>query len=470
MTTPALADSSAVLADSPALLPGEHLERLRSRLSGRLVLPRDADWDAHRAAWQLLVDQHPAAVVLAADESDIVETVMLARRLGLHVAPQSTGHGAAGIPSLADTILVRTTAMDRVEIDPAGSRARIGAGATWGQVATAAAEHGLAAVAGMAPTVGVVGFSLGGGLGWLARSHGLAANSITAIDAVDAHGRTIRLDAEHYPALFWAARGGAAPVVVTAVELQLYPIGELWAGGMLWPIDHASDVVHAWREWIADVPDTVTSLARVLRYPPIPEVPDVLRGRSFVAIEAAIQGDAAEASQLLRPLRDLQPELDSIRRMSPAGLGMVHGDPPGPSAAYGEAVVLSEISAGSVDALVGAALAPSAESLLSIELRQLGGMLSPGRASGGAVSAVDGAGLVYGVGIVPVPDALAPVRSATTALVDALSPYASEHCAKNFRERPASPQALYGDAAERVRRVVAAWDPEGVIRTAHPLD
>ncbi|UNX54136.1 FAD-dependent oxidoreductase [Georgenia sp. TF02-10] len=454
----------------PAALPGEHAERLRAALHGDLLIPGDDGWDAARQAWQVRVDQRPAAVVVAADADDVVTTVRAARELGLRVAPQSTGHAAGTIPSLAGTILLRTWRLDEVTIDAAAGTARVGAGALWGDVAARAAEHGLAAVAGMSSTVGVAGLLLGGGLGWLARSHGLGASSLVSIDVVDALGRTLTVDAEHHGDLFWAAHGGSAPVVVTAVQIRLHPVAQLSAGALMWPVDRAADVAHAWREWSAGLPDTVTSLVRVLRYPPIPDIPEALRGRSFVAVEAAVQADPSSAAALLQPLRALGPALDSVRPMSPAELGTVHGDPPRPSPAYGAAVVLAEITPESVDALLGAALSAPAAPLLSIELRQLGGALTPGRADGGAVAAVDGAGLVYAVGIVPVPEALEPVRAAAAAVTGALRPYASGTVVKNFAETPAPASTLYGDQVDRLRRVVTAWDPDRMISTGHPID
>jgi FAD/FMN-containing dehydrogenase len=452
------------------VLPGEHWGRLRTSLTGRLVLPDDPDWDAARSPWQVLVDQQPAAVVIAADQRDVIATVKVARTLGLHVAPQSTGHAAGTIGTLADTILLKTSGLRDVEIDRATGRARVGAGATWAEVAAAGADHGLAAVAGMSGTVGVVGFVLGGGLGWFARSHGLAANSVVGLEAVDAAGRVVSVHAGRHADLFWAARGGIAPVVVTSVEVQLYPIDEVWAGGLLWPIERAAEVAHAWREWIATVPDTVTSLLRVLRYPPIPDIPDALRGRAFVAVEAAIQADALAVERVLEPLRSLAPELDSVRPMPPAQLATVHGDPEQPSPAYGDSTLLTEITPASIDAFLEAVLDPSAAALVSVELRQLGGMLTPGRADGGAVSAIDGAGLVFAVGIVPVPAAKEAVRAAAAAVAERLRPYATTTRVKNFTEVPAPAHELFGAATERLRIVAVSWDPERIIRVGHPLD
>jgi FAD/FMN-containing dehydrogenase len=456
--------------DSPrSIVVGEHLHGLRGTLRGELVLPRDPEWDQVRRAWQLLVDQRPVAIATVADVEDVVSLVRMARKLGLHVAPQSTGHAAGAIPTLSDTILLRTALLNAVEIDPAAGRARVGSGALMGAVSEAAARHGLAVVGGMTGTVGVTGFSLGGGVGWLARSHGLAANSVVSLDAVDAQGRRLRIDAERDSDLFWAARGGMAPVIVTALELQLHPIPHLHAGALMWPLDRAADIAHAWREWIDDVPDGVTSLVRVLRYPPLPEIPEFLRGRALVAVEAALQADAPETADLLRPLRALGPEVDTVRAMSPAELASVHGDPPQPTPAYGAAVLLSEITEASVGALTEAAMAQTAAPLMSIELRHLGGELAPGRADGGAVATIDAAGLVYAVGVVPAADARPAVEGAAAAVIEALGPYSTSTTVKNFCESPERPEALFGASTERLRRIAAAWDPERVIRTTHPI-
>jgi len=256
---------------------------------------------------------------------------------------------------------------------------------------------------------------------------------------------------------------------VTGVEFRLYPIAEVYGGALLWPIERAADVAHAWREWIAEAPSSVTSLARVLRYPPLPELPPFLQGRAFVAVEAVIQEDAATAASMLQALRSLEPELDLVRPMSPAELGAIHGDPQQPVPGHGGSVLLAEITAASVDAFLDGALAESSGPLLSVELRHLGGELAPARGEGGAVDALPAEGLVYAVGIVPVPEALDAVQAATEAVAAHLAPFASERSFRNFCEAPTDARALYGDALERIRRVVEAWDPDGVITAGHGL-
>src|SRR5262249_26133804 len=159
------------------------------------------------------------------------------------------------------------------------------------------------------PTVGVTGYTLGGGIGWLARRYGLAANSVTAAELVTPDGRFVRTDADREPDLFWAVRGGGGSVGGgTALEMRLDPGRELYAGALFCPIQRAAEVLHAWRAWTGTVPDELTSVGRILRLPPVPEVPEPLRGRAFALVEAACLRDADTGSELLGPLRRLGPE------------------------------------------------------------------------------------------------------------------------------------------------------------------
>lgn len=446
------------------------LDHLRSVLQGDLTLPDQPRWDDARRAWQLSVDQRPVAVVEAESVADIVATVRTAARAGLRVAPQATGHNAQPLGPLNDTILLRTNRMRGVTIDAERMSARVEAGTIWADVVDPAAEHGLAALAGSSPSVGVVGYTLGGGIGWLARSHGLASNSVTAIEVVDAMGRVRRVDAEHDPDLFWALRGGGGAVaIVTAIEFRLYPVSEAFAGALMWPIERAADVVDAWRQWVRDVPASVTSLSRVLRYPPLPDLPPFLQGRSFVSIELVMQEEAAVAEHMLHALRSLDPEIDTVALTPVSQLGMLHGDPPTPVPAFGEAVLLAELSADCVEAFIDSATDDSAAPLLSIELRHLGGELNPGRGEGGAVDALDAEALIFAVGITPTPDARPAVTAAARRLIGAMERWGSPRQFANFAEQSSDPQKLFGASADRLRRVKAAYDPTDLIRSNHPV-
>ena len=207
-------------------------------LNGKIVFPDHADWGTARLAWNLAVDQRPAAVVHTESSEDVIAAVQLARALGLRVAAQGTGHNAAPLGPLDDTILVKTEQMRRIEIDPKSRIARVEAGVRTLELVEAAARHGLAPLLGSSPDVGVVGYTLGGGLSWFGRKHGLASSGVHAIELVTADGSRVRTDRDHEPDLFWALRGGGGDFgVVTALELQLVQAAEVYAGILWWPID-----------------------------------------------------------------------------------------------------------------------------------------------------------------------------------------------------------------------------------------
>jgi FAD/FMN-containing dehydrogenase len=189
---------------------------LAAQMSGRVVTPSDPDWDSTRQVFNLATDLRPAAVALPRDVSDVIAAVGYARDEGLRVAPQATGHNAAPLRSLEDTLLVDVREFQEVTIDPGTQRVRVGAGVKWERVVPQLSELGLAALHGSSPDVGIAGYSLGGGMGWLARRYGLQTNSVTAIELVTADGRAARVDAEHEPDLFWALRGGSFTVVFGA--------------------------------------------------------------------------------------------------------------------------------------------------------------------------------------------------------------------------------------------------------------
>jgi FAD/FMN-containing dehydrogenase len=222
------------------------VRELRSNMVGEVVIPGDESWDEARRAWNLAVDQRPVAVAIPETVQDVVEVVAYARDCGFQVAPQGTGHNALALGSLAHTILLKMHKLRGVTIDPATRTARAEAGTIWIEVVEAAAEHGLAALAGSSPDVGVVGYTLGGGLSWLARKHGIGANQVTAVEIVTADGEHRRVDRENDPDLFWAVRGGGGAFgVVTAIEFNLFPLTEGYAGILWFPIERAAEILRA---------------------------------------------------------------------------------------------------------------------------------------------------------------------------------------------------------------------------------
>ena len=441
------------------------------RLAGGIVLSGDEGWNVARRTWNLAVDQRPAAVALPKSAEDVLAAVELARAHGLDVAPQGTGHGALPLGPLDETILLSTARMRGVQIDPVARCARVQAGELWGEVATAAAEHGLAGLAGSSPHVGVVGYSIGGGIGWLARRYGLAANSILAADVLTADGRFIHVDREHEPDLFWAIRGGGGSFgIVTALEFALYPVREVYAGVLFWPMERAGKILRTWRDWTDGIPDELTSIGRLRKMPQIPEVPEPLQGRSFVMVEAAYVGAEADGIELLRPLRALGPEIDTFTMVPMTGLGPLHMDSQQPMPRIGDGCLLAEFPAAAVDALLAAAGPGSGWPLGSVEVRHLGGVLASRLPDHGALASLDAGFAVYTFGMARTPEMGAAIQRDIDLVMEALAPWQAGSRYLNFAERRVDPSDLYlAETLERLRRVKAHYDPEGLIRSNHPI-
>jgi FAD/FMN-containing dehydrogenase len=443
-------------------------EPLQAVIAGDVLVPGDHGYDEARGAWNLAVDQRPAAVVLAESSADVAQAVRFARAQGMRIAPQGTGHGAEPLESLDGALLLKTGRMRRVDIDPATRTARAEAGALWQDVTVPAGEHGLAALAGTSPDVGVVGYTLGGGIGWLARRYGLAANSVTAAEIVTADGRLTRADAAHEPDLFWTIRGGGGSTgVVTALEMMLYPVRELYGGALFFPLDRASEVLHAWREWTDTVPDEVTSVGRILRFPPLPEIPEPVRGRDFALVEAACLGGAGAGAEIIRPLRELGPQIDTFAAMPAPALARLHMDPGQPVPVQGDGAFLADAPAAAIDAV--AELAGDTR-LASVEIRHLGGELARAASGGGAQPSIEAKYAMFAGGFTPTPELADAVRAHTQAAKDALAPWHASYDFYNFAETPAGASALLPrDSYQRLQKIKAAYDPDQAIIASHPV-
>jgi FAD/FMN-containing dehydrogenase len=442
---------------------------LRSRVGGSVVLPGDESWDAARQAWNLAVDQRPVAVALPESAADVQALVDFARTQGVRVAMQGTGHNASPMGPLDDTLLVKTSQMRRVEIDETTCVARVEAGALWIDVTAPASDAGLAPLAGSAPGVGVVGYTLGGGLSWLGRRYGLACNRLLAVELVTADGRLVRATRHEHGELFWALRGGGGNFgAVVAIEFELIPLSKVYAGMMLFPGDRAREVMHAWREWTATAPESATTSARILQLPPLPELPDFLRGRNIVVIDGAVVEPAEQAAEILAPLRALGPEMDTFADIPPVGLSRIHMDPEEPMPGMSDSMMLDDLTPEDIDRLVDVAGAGSGSALAMVELRHLGGALA--RYAGGALSRLEGEYLYFAAGSPMSPELIAALQASFAIVADALASASSGKRFLNFAERATDPAAFYGEETyARLRRVKAEVDPLELFRGNHQI-
>lgn len=447
------------------------LTTLREQVDGVVLAPGDPGWDTATLAFNTAFTQEPSLVAIPANVRDVQTLVVHARENGLQVAPQRTGHNAEPLGSMDDVLLLRTDALRGVEIDVDRRVARVLSGAKWGDLVPRASELGLAALHGSTPDVSVVGYALGGGVGWYARKLGLATNSVVAIELVTADGVLRRVDHENEPELFWALRGGGGNFgVVTAIEVQLFELAEVYAGVLFFPWERSTEVLQAWLEWTRTVPDEVTSVGRILQFPPLPEIPEPLRGGRFVVVEAVVLGTESEGAELMAPLRALGPTLDTFAMVPPAGIAELHMDPPDPVPYTGEGQMLGELTPAAIDAFVAAAGPGSGSPLVSAEIRHLGGALRRSSERHGALDTFDASFLTFGIGMVFDDDTYRANRAQLDRLAEAFAPYDTGRQYLNFTEEETDPSRFYRPAAyARLQAVKADVDPDDLFRANHPI-
>ncbi|MFE7544893.1 FAD-binding oxidoreductase [Streptomyces platensis] len=379
-----------VQPSAPALDPAD-LAALTARVRGPVLLPGDDGYDGYddeRSGFQLARRHRPAVIVGARCAEDVVAAVRFARAQGLPVAVQATGHGLSA--ATEGGLLISTRRMAGVRVDAAAGTARVEAGVVWGQVVEAAAPHGLAPLNGSSPGVGVISYTLGGGVGVLARTYGFAADLVRSVDLVTADGRLRQVTAATDPELFRALLGGGHGLgVVTAMEFGLVPVARLYGGQLVFGGEQLDAALTAYLRWTETVPDELTSSLALIAYPDLPQLPESLRGRYLAHIRIAYTGSAAEGERLVAPLRAVGPRVsDDLREMPYAESHTIHRDPSDPHAYDGDNALLSGLDAAALRR-VAALTGPAAPEMCVVQPNHLGGALATGggRMAGGGTTA-----------------------------------------------------------------------------------
>jgi FAD/FMN-containing dehydrogenase len=350
---------------------------LEKTFAGRVHRLGDDGYDEARLPWQRKFDPHPALVADATVPEDVQAAVRCAREHDLALAVQATGHGA--VRAADGDLLLRTGAMDAVVVDPERGTARVGAGALWSDVIAAAAPYGLAPLSGSSAGVGVTGYTLGGGAGWLSRACGFAADSLLRAEVVTADAELMAASADEHPDLFWALRGGGGNFgVATELEFRLHPVERVYAGMAMFEPDRAADTLARYREWALGEPDESNTALVVMTLPDMPQLPEALRGRRVLILRALYIGEAEAAERLLAPLREVAgpPLMDGLRAMAFADTATLLGPPPPPMVGEMHIDLLHDVPDAVIDAVAGADGA-------AVELRHWGGaMARPGEDAG----------------------------------------------------------------------------------------
>ncbi|HET6392419.1 MAG TPA: FAD-binding oxidoreductase [Blastococcus sp.] len=442
-------------------------DELRAGLAGRVLLPGDPGAAVAAGSFNLAIAHAPEIVVVAAGPGDVATTVRIAAASGRRVAVQATGHGArAAGPG---TVLLLTGALDGVSIDPVARTATVGAGTRWQQVLDAAAPYGLAPLAGSAPGVGAVGYTLGGGLGPVARTFGFAADHVRALTVVTADGEPVDVSPESHPERFWALRGGGAAFgLVTSMTVGLFPVARLYAGGLWFSAEVARTVVRRWREWTAGLPDTVSTSVARLDLPPSPALPEPLRGRSVVHVRIACVTGADEGARLSAPMRAAAtPLLDTLGELPYAALGAIHADPVEPMPVSERGLLLRELPVEAVEAFVDAT-APGRSPIMMAELRLMGGAVGRPPTVPSAVGGRSAAVHLHVLGVLAPPVA-ALVPEAIEGVLDQLRPWSAEASLVNFAGEPGAvaDQRIAAGVGEvgcaRLAALRSETDPAGVL-------
>ncbi|GAA2388055.1 MULTISPECIES: FAD-binding oxidoreductase [Gordonia] len=437
---------------------------LRTRVRGAVHRPSDDGYET--IGFNVAVSRRPWAVVDAADAADIAAVMTFAGDNGMTVAVHSTGHGA--IPIDGRSLLVRTGGLDTLEIDPAGRTARVGAGVRWQRVLDESAPHGLAPLCGSAPSVGVIGFLTGGGIGPLVRTVGSSSDHVRSFEVVTGAGRVVRASHDENAELFWGLRGGKATLgLVTEAVIDLLPIPELYAGAMYFDGADAPAVLREWRTWSASLPVEANTSVALLRLPELPTVPPMLAGRMTVAVRYAALTSRDEAQRLFAPIRAVAPPLlDAVGTMPYAAIGAIHADPADPMPVAEDGCLLRELPEEAVDAILASA-GPDVESpLLMVELRLLGGRFARTPQVDSALCHRSAPLHLYTVGILAPPIA-EQVPVAVAGLVETMSAYSDGYRLPNFTATSdAGVTARCYDEQTRawLRALAGQHDPRGVLR------
>lgn len=448
------------------------VQNLRNQVTGSVLTADDPGYDQTRRGWSLTVNHYPTVIVVARNVKDVIAGVQFAAEAGLGVSIQSTGHG---IQQPADNaLLIITSQMTNVELDAKAQTAKAEAGTMWKHVVEAGAPFGLAPLLGSAPHVGVMGYTLGGGIGWLARRYGLAVDSVIALDIVTPDGTLRHASATENSDLFWGVRGGGGNFgVVTSIEFKLYPVASIYGGQLMYPGESARDVLRFFRDWIKTAPDELTSSMSVMNIPNFPTIPEAMRGKQMVLVQAVYTGDASEgAAQIQKWIDWRAPMQNTFHTMPFTEIGTVSNDPVEPAPGYGSMETLEDFSDEAIEVILRHVLKPGSP-IMRAELRHLGGAISRVDPASNAFSNRDAQLFLIFGGIAPTPEVKNVMKAAFQELRQDVKPYIRGSVYQNFMGAgEATNRGKDGYSPETYQRLVALkakYDPQNLFRYSYQL-
>jgi FAD/FMN-containing dehydrogenase len=412
------------------------LASFKAELRGNVYTPEDAGYSEACKAWNLNAVQRPVAVVMVETSEDVILAVRFASDASLGIGVMATGHGVG--TQCDGGLLINTSKMRGVTVNPVTRTARVEAGALWKDVIPEAATHGLAGLVGSASHVGVVGYTMGGGFGWLGRKYGLNASSVTRAEVVTANGELLHASETHNADLFWGLKGGGGNFgVVTALEFKLYPLTTVYGGATFYPLEQAPRVLSQYARWSKNLPDEITTAVAFAKLPPKPSLPKPLQGQSVVVLKGCYCGEKPQdGAALFSPMREQLgiPIFDTFKEMSVSDMDAISMDPVDSIGVFQHRELLSDLSPATIVDLVTVAGSGSGSPLTVVEVRQLGGALerNPERlnplGSGKARYSLNAIGATFS------PEMKQPVKTHLARLAKATRPYQTSETFLNFME------------------------------------
>lgn len=448
----------------------------RSLIQGRVIEPGQMGYDTARSGWNLTVEYRPSRIVVAQSAEDVAAAVQMAGKAGLGIAVMATGHGPI-TPAGAEALMIVTSEMTGVEVDPATRTAWVEAGTKWGAVLSAAQQHGLAPLLGSSPDVGAVGYTLGGGLGWLARKYGVSADSVRAFEVVTTDGERLHVSETEHADLFWGMRGGGGSLaIVTRMQIALHPVTTVYAGNLLYPVGMAAEILGRYCAWMPSLPEEMTSSIVLMNFPPFPMVPEPLRGKSFAIVRGCYAGDAQAGEELLKSWRSWrEPAIDLFRPMPFAEASTISNDPEDPSPGVITGAWLGDLGQEVSDTLMRFTFPlDGPPPLIFTEVRHVGGASARVDPATAAYSNRDADLLLDSVAMAPTPEAAEAAKRHMQAMKTALGSHLTGRVYMNFLEVEES-RARIADAFspatyQRLRELKTRWDPENRLRYGFAIE
>ncbi len=445
------------------------VQELRESILGEVITPADPHYDEARAVWNAMIDKRPALIIRCAGVADVIAAVQFARSQELEIAVRGGGHSLPGFSTSDGGVVIDLSAMKGIRVDPEAGRVVAQGGVTWRELDHETQAFGLALTGGLVSTTGIAGFTLGGGIGWLMRKHGLTCDNLEAVDLVTADGRLVRASEHENPELFWGLRGGGGNFgIVTSFEFRLHRVGPtVLAGPIFFPGEQATQILRGYREYTADLSDEMTTLVNLTTAPPAPFLPADVHGKKVVAVVGVYAGPSEEGRRFAEPLRHLGTPIADLLGPMPYSMmqSLLDGLFSAGARNYFKSGYLAGLSDDAIDTLVrfhGPSTSPSSE----IHIQHLGGAVA--RVPDSA-TAFGGRGAPYLMNIVArwsdpgTDDAqIAWARD----LYAAAEPFTTGGTYVNFlSEGDDRVAAAYGpDKLERLARLKEVWDPTNAFR------